>query len=74
MKKLGIDQVWIALPLRAEPRVRDLVQDLSPLNVEVCFVPDIFGFRLLNHSIAESWWPAGDQAHREPALWERRAC
>ena len=53
VKKLGIEQVWIALPLRAEPRVRDLVQDLSPLNVEVCFVPDIFGFRLLNHSVAE---------------------
>jgi putative colanic acid biosynthesis UDP-glucose lipid carrier transferase len=53
VKRLGIEQVWIALPLRAEPRVRELVQDLSPLNVEVCFVPDIFGFRLLNHSVAE---------------------
>jgi putative colanic acid biosynthesis UDP-glucose lipid carrier transferase len=53
VKTLGIEQVWIALPLRAEPRVRELVEDVSPLNVEICFVPDIFGFRLLNHSVAE---------------------
>ncbi len=49
----GIDQVWIALPLRAEERVRRIIDDLAPLNAEVRFVPDIFGFQLLNHSIAE---------------------
>ncbi len=48
-----VDQVWIALPLRAEDRVREVLTLLDPFNVEVSFVPDIFGFRLLNHSIAE---------------------
>jgi putative colanic acid biosynthesis UDP-glucose lipid carrier transferase len=49
----GIDQVWIALPLRAEERVHRIIDDLAPFNAEVRFVPDIFGFQLLNHSITE---------------------
>jgi len=48
-----IEQVWIALPLRAEARVREILEDIGPFNVEVCFVPDIFGFQLLNHSVTE---------------------
>ena len=48
-----IDQVWIALPLRAGDRVARLLQELLPLNVKVRFVPDIFGFQLLNHSFTE---------------------
>lgn len=49
----GIDQVWIALPLRAELRVRAMLDMLRDSAVEVRFVPDIFGFHLLNHSISE---------------------
>ena len=48
-----IEQVWIALPLRAGDRVARLLQDLVSLNVKVRFVPDIFGFQLLNHSFTE---------------------
>jgi len=48
-----VDQVWIALPLRAEDRVREVLSLVDPFNVEVSFVPDIFGFRLLNHSVTE---------------------
>jgi putative colanic acid biosynthesis UDP-glucose lipid carrier transferase len=48
-----VDQVWIALPLRAEPQVRALLGELTPRNVTVRFVPDIFGFQLLNHSFTE---------------------
>ena len=48
-----VDQVWIALPLRAGDRVARLLDDLLPLNVKVRFVPDIFGFQLLNHSFTE---------------------
>lgn len=48
-----IDQVWIALPLRAEERVKALLTALAPFSVRIRFVPDIFGFRLLNHSITE---------------------
>jgi putative colanic acid biosynthesis UDP-glucose lipid carrier transferase len=45
--------VWIALPLRAEERVKRLLEGIAPLNVNVRFVPDIFGFRMLNSSFTE---------------------
>jgi undecaprenyl-phosphate glucose phosphotransferase len=48
-----IEQVWIALPLRAGDRVAGLLQELLPQNIKVRFVPDIFGFQLLNHSFTE---------------------
>jgi len=52
--KLGIDQVWIALPLHHDKQVRSLVSNLSRLPVQVTFVPDIYGVQLLNHSIGET--------------------
>ena len=48
-----IDQVWIALPLRAEPRIRDVLSALRAHPVEIRFVPDIYSFHLLNHSITD---------------------
>jgi len=49
----GIDQVWLALPLRAEKRIRDVLTALRDRTVEIRFVPDIYGFHLLNHSFTE---------------------
>jgi len=49
----GIDQVWIALPLRAEARVREILEMLQAETVEVRFVPDIYNFALLRHSLTE---------------------
>lgn len=49
----GIDQVWIALPLRAEARIREILTMLREHAVEIRFVPDIYGFHLLNHSVTE---------------------
>ncbi|WP_239250108.1 undecaprenyl-phosphate glucose phosphotransferase [Candidatus Nitrotoga sp. M5] len=51
--ELGIDQVWIALPLQQDKQVKSLVAHLSRLPVQVTFVPDIYGVHLLNHSIGE---------------------
>lgn len=51
--ELGIDQVWIALPLQHGKKVTALMNHLSRLPVEVTFVPDIYGFQLLNHAIGE---------------------
>jgi len=51
--ELGIDQVWIALPLHLDKQVRSLMGHLSRLPVQVTFVPDIYGVQLLNHSIGE---------------------
>ncbi|RFC33343.1 MAG: putative colanic acid biosysnthesis UDP-glucose lipid carrier transferase [Candidatus Nitrotoga sp. SPKER] len=51
--ELGIDQVWIALPLQQDQQVKSLVGKLSRLPVQVTFIPDIYGVHLLNHSIGE---------------------
>jgi putative colanic acid biosynthesis UDP-glucose lipid carrier transferase len=48
-----IDEVWLALPLRAEKRMHVILNMLRHSTVTVRFVPDIFGFRLLNHSVTE---------------------
>lgn len=53
LEELGVDQVWIALPLHHDKQVRSLVAKLSRLPVQVTFVPDIYGVQLLNHSIGE---------------------
>jgi putative colanic acid biosynthesis UDP-glucose lipid carrier transferase len=49
----NVDQVWIALPLRADARIRELLLHLRRHTVEVRLVPDIFNFALLNHSMTE---------------------
>jgi putative colanic acid biosynthesis UDP-glucose lipid carrier transferase len=49
----GIDQVWIALPLRDEDQIRSVAAELREHSVQVRYVPDIFGFELLRHSFSE---------------------
>jgi len=49
----NVDQVWIALPLRADARIRELLLLLRRHSVGVRLVPDIFNFALLNHSMTE---------------------
>ncbi len=53
MSAEDIDQVWMALPLRAEMRSKQLLEQLRNTTAQVCFVPDIYGFQLLNHSMTE---------------------
>ncbi|WP_207064078.1 undecaprenyl-phosphate glucose phosphotransferase [Motiliproteus sp. SC1-56] len=48
-----VDQVWICLPLSREEEMRTLFQRVDDVPVDLRFVPDIFGFQLLNHSITE---------------------
>ncbi|PKM46242.1 MAG: undecaprenyl-phosphate glucose phosphotransferase [Gammaproteobacteria bacterium HGW-Gammaproteobacteria-1] len=49
----SVDEVWIALPLREEVKVRDIVHELRHSCVTIRYVPDIFTFRLLNHSMTD---------------------
>lgn len=51
MERRKIDEVWMALPLRAEVRVKEILFELRHHTINIRFVPDIFGFRLLRHSI-----------------------
>ena len=48
-----VDEVWLTLPLRAEERMKEIMACLRNTTVNVRFVPDIFGFSLLNHSMGE---------------------
>jgi putative colanic acid biosynthesis UDP-glucose lipid carrier transferase len=53
LERESVDQLWIALPLHAENRIRELLVALRAVSVQVRFVPDIFNFTLLHHSFSE---------------------
>jgi putative colanic acid biosysnthesis UDP-glucose lipid carrier transferase len=53
LESAPVDQVWIALPLRAERRIKELLDELQQHSVQVRLVPDIFNFTLLHHSFSE---------------------
>jgi putative colanic acid biosynthesis UDP-glucose lipid carrier transferase len=53
IKNETIDDVWIALPLKEEDKVKQILKELMDTTVNIRLVPDIFGFNLLNHSITE---------------------
>tara|TARA_R110000868_G_scaffold153644_11_gene379206 strand:- start:16376 stop:17773 length:1398 start_codon:yes stop_codon:yes gene_type:complete len=46
-------ELWVALPLRAEKRVLDILFQTRHLTTIVRYIPDIYNFRLLNHKITE---------------------
>jgi len=51
--KNNIDQVWIAMSLRHINKIRNLIDELHTVAVDVRLIPDIFSLRLLNHSISQ---------------------
>jgi putative colanic acid biosynthesis UDP-glucose lipid carrier transferase len=48
-----VDVVWIAVPLDAVQHLRDLLTKLRFSTANVHFVPDLFGFSLINHGVSE---------------------
>lgn len=53
VRQQHVDEVWFALPLRAERRVRELMHAIRHELVNIRLIPDIFSFRLLNHSVSD---------------------
>ncbi|EKD70267.1 MAG: hypothetical protein ACD_46C00581G0002 [uncultured bacterium] len=53
LKQEQVDEIWVALPLRAEQRVKQILHELRHDPITIRFVLDIFGLDLLNHSITE---------------------
>lgn len=53
VEREGIEQVWVVIPLREENSVKKLMHELRYSTADIYFVPDIFSFQLLNHSISE---------------------
>jgi len=47
------DEIWLALPLRAEERMKALLYGLRHQTINIKLIPDIFGFSILNHSMTE---------------------
>lgn len=48
----NILELWLTLPLSASERVKKILFDLRHSTTLIRYVPDIFGFQLLNHSIS----------------------
>lgn len=49
----SVDEIWLALPLRAENKVKEILYQLRHSTATVRFVPDIFGLAMLNQSVVE---------------------
>ncbi len=48
-----VDEIWLALPLHEEARVKEILHELHHHTITTRFVLDIFSLDLLNHSIAD---------------------
>jgi len=47
-----LDQIWLAMPLKEAEKIEAIIVDLKNVTSDIRLVPDIFGFRLINHSIS----------------------
>ncbi len=50
-KKNLVDEIWLALPLRAENRVKEILHELRHDTITTRLMLDVFGMDLLNHSV-----------------------
>ena len=53
LEERDVEEVWIALPLRAQERVEAVLHLLRHSTVNIRYLPDIFAFRLINHGFTE---------------------
>jgi putative colanic acid biosysnthesis UDP-glucose lipid carrier transferase len=49
----GVDQVWISLPHSEEDTIRRVISALDGSSAEIRYVPDIFEYQLMHHSLSE---------------------
>jgi putative colanic acid biosynthesis UDP-glucose lipid carrier transferase len=49
----GVDQVWISLPHSEEETIRNVISSLDGSAAEIRYVPDIFEYQLMHHSLSE---------------------
>lgn len=47
-KRMEVNVVFITLPMRAEKRIRDVIEGLSDSTISVYIVPDLFVFQMLH--------------------------
>ena len=49
----GVDQVWISLPHSEESTIREVIKALDGSCADLRYVPDIFEYQLMHHSLSE---------------------
>lgn len=49
----NVDQIWISLPHSEEETIRNVIAALEGVSVEIRYVPDIFEYQLMHHSLTE---------------------
>ena len=47
-----VDQVWLAMSLREADAIEQILGQLKDCTSDIRLIPDLFGFRLINHSIS----------------------
>jgi len=47
-----VDQVWIAMSLKEADAIEQILTELKDSICDIRLIPDLFGFRLINHSIS----------------------
>jgi len=47
-KRNPVDQIWIALPLKHETAIGQIVDNLKDSSTNVCIIPDLLGSQLMN--------------------------
>ncbi|MCU7836180.1 MAG: undecaprenyl-phosphate glucose phosphotransferase [gamma proteobacterium symbiont of Taylorina sp.] len=53
LKDNTVYQVWIAMPLSAENEVKNILHSLRFYSGDIKYIPDFYGFNLINHSFSE---------------------
>lgn len=53
LSEKSVDEIWLALPLSAQERVKEILFELRHHTITTRFVLDIFGLDLLNHSVTD---------------------
>lgn len=48
-----IDQIWLTMPLSSEQKVKQILGALRYTTADIRFIPDLFAFRLINHSVSD---------------------
>ncbi len=51
--KNKIDEIWLALPLRAEDRVREILHAIRHHTIAIRYVLNLFGLGLLKHTVTD---------------------
>lgn len=52
LRENQVDQVWIAMSFKEADAIEAILNELKDSHCDIRLIPDLFGFRLINHSIS----------------------